>query len=130
MSAQVKSAQTIKQFVEFLCTPSQDWVQNALFEQMRDYLRRGRRFERRNLDQLQDEWVTSFRLFVRQHVGSHVGALDDLGAELRLRAAPFPAHLVTAEIEQLRCEIRYIDPDSFSKKRSQLGIPTEPKALC
>ena len=78
------------------------WIQNELLEQTGDYLTRGRRFERRRLDQLNEEWAKAFRQFVIQRIGPHLRDLDDAGAELRLRGEEFPTHLVALEVEQLR----------------------------
>jgi hypothetical protein len=86
------------------------WIQNELLEQTRDYLTRGRRFERLRLDRLNEEWAKAFRQFVRQRIETHLRDLDDSGAELRLRGEEFPTHLVTAEVEQLRAAVQRIGP--------------------
>jgi hypothetical protein len=86
------------------------WLQNELFEQTRDYLTRGRRFERMRGDQLNEEWAKAFRQFVRLSVGPHVRDMADSGAELRLRGAEFPTHLVTSEVGQLEAAIRCVGP--------------------
>ena len=46
------------------------WLQNELLEQTRDYLTRGRRFERLRLDQLNKVWAEAFRQFVRRKIGA------------------------------------------------------------
>ncbi|MGH7241141.1 MAG: hypothetical protein ACREGB_02475 [Candidatus Saccharimonadales bacterium] len=84
------------------------WLQNELFEQTKDYLTRGRRFEMLGIDQLNDEWAKAFRLFVSRKIGLRGRDLDDAGAELRLRGAEFPTKLVTSEIERLRAAIQHI----------------------
>jgi hypothetical protein len=81
------------------------WLQNELFEQTRNYLTRGRRFERLRIDQLNEEWAMAFRQFVRLRVGPHVRDMDDAGAELRLRGDKFPTYLVRSEVERLRTSI-------------------------
>jgi hypothetical protein len=88
------------------------WVQNELLEQTRDYLTRGRRFERLRLDQLNVEWAKAFRQFVRQRIGPHLRNMDDAGAELRLRGEEFPTYLVMLEVEQLRAAVQRIGPIS------------------
>src|ERR1700688_896914 len=90
------------------------WFQNELFEQTRDYLTRGRRFERMKGDQLNEEWAKAFRQFVKLHVGPYVRDMADAGAELRLRGAEVATHLVTSEVEQLQAAIRCIGPVSPS----------------
>jgi hypothetical protein len=90
------------------------WLQNELLEQTRDYLTRGRRFERLRIDQLNEEWAKAFRQFVRWQIGPYVRDMDDAGAELRLRGEEFPTHLVTAEVEQLRATIQRVGPISPS----------------
>jgi hypothetical protein len=90
------------------------WLQNELLEQTRDYLTRGRRFERLRIDQLNEEWAKAFRQFVRRQIGPYVRDMDDAGAELRLRGEEFPTHLVTAEVEQLRAAIQRVGPISPS----------------
>jgi hypothetical protein len=90
------------------------WLQNELLEQTRDYLTRGRRFERRRLDQLNEEWAKAFRQFVRRQIGPYVRDMDDAGAELRLRGEEFPTHLVTSEVEQLRAIVQRVGPISPS----------------
>ena len=90
------------------------WLQNELLEQTRDYLTRGRRFERLRLDQLNKVWAKAFRQFVRRQIGPYVRDMDDAGAELRLRGEEFPTHLVTAEVEQLRAAIQRVGPISPS----------------
>jgi hypothetical protein len=90
------------------------WLQNELLEQTRNYLTRGRRFERLRLDQLNKVWAKAFRQFVRRQIGPYVRDMDDAGAELRLRGEEFPTHLVTAEVEQLRAAIQRVGPISPS----------------
>ena len=90
------------------------WLQNELLEQTRDYVTRGRRFERLRIDQLNEEWAKAFRQFVRRQIGPYVRDMDDAGAELRLRGEEFPTHLVTAEVEQLRAAIQRVGPISPS----------------
>ena len=86
------------------------WFENELFEQARDYMTRGRRFETMSDSQLNEKWAKTFRQFVRFHVGQHIAELADAGAELRLRGAEFPTHLVISEVEQLQSAIRFIEP--------------------
>jgi hypothetical protein len=93
------------------------WLQNELFEQASDYLARGRRFETLNLDQLNEAWAIAFRQFVGWQLGPGVHDLDDAGAELRLRGAEFPTHLVMWEVEQLRS--RYL---SLASTWSMSGV--------
>lgn len=81
------------------------WLQNELFEQTKDYLVRGRRFERLKSDQLNNEWANAFRQFTSWRVGPHVRDMDDAGAELRLRGEEFPTHMVGSEVERLRASI-------------------------
>ena len=69
------------------------WLRNELLEQTRDYLTRGRRFERLRLDQLNNLWAEAFRQFVRQKIGPHLRDMDDAGAELRIRNEEFPTDL-------------------------------------
>jgi hypothetical protein len=89
-------------------SPPEAWVQNQLFEQTSDYVTRGRRFEGLGIDQLNEEWAKAFCQFVTVHAGLHLRDMDDAGAELRLRGAEFPVHLVSSEAEQLRAAIRRI----------------------
>src|SRR5579862_9809712 len=93
---------------------SDAWLQNELLEQTRDYLTRGRRFERLRINQLNEEWARAFRQFVRWQNGPYVRDMDDAGAELRLRGEEFPTHLVTSEVEKLRTAIQRIGPISPS----------------
>lgn len=86
------------------------WFENELFEQTKDYLTRGRRFETMPDHDLNERWANSFRQFVRRRVGHHLRELADAGAELRLRGAGFPTHLVPSEVEQLQSAIRCFDP--------------------
>jgi len=86
------------------------WLQNELLEQTRDYLTRGRRFERLKLDRLNKLWAEAFRQFVRRKTGPHLRDMDDAGAELRLRGEEFPTDLVTSEVEQLRAAIQRVGP--------------------
>jgi hypothetical protein len=85
------------------------WIQNELLEQTRDYLTRGRRFERLRLDQLNEVWAKAFRQFVRRQFGP-LRDMDDAGAELRFRSEEFPTHLVTSEVEQLRAAVQCVGP--------------------
>ena len=86
------------------------WLQNELLEQTRDYLTRGRRFERLRLDQLNEIWAKAFRQFVRRQIGPHLRDMDDTGAELRFRGEEFPTHLVASEVEQLRAAVQRVGP--------------------
>jgi hypothetical protein len=90
------------------------WLQNELFEQTRDYLIRGRRFETQRLDRLNEEWANAFRQFVTLRIGPHLRDMDDAGAELRLRGEEFPTHLVMSEVEQLRTTVQRVGPISPS----------------
>jgi hypothetical protein len=90
------------------------WLQNELLEQTRDYVTRGRRFERLRIDQLNEEWAKAFRQFVRRQIGPHARDMDDAGAELRLRGEEFPTQLVMSEMEQLRAAIQRVGPISPS----------------
>jgi hypothetical protein len=90
------------------------WLQNELLEQTRDYLTRGRRFERLRFDQLNEEWAKAFRQFVKRRIGPHLRDMDDAGAELRLRGEEFPTYLVTLEVEQLRAAVQRVGPISPS----------------
>jgi hypothetical protein len=99
----------MEEFERFEALP-EVWVQNELLEQTRDYLTRGRRFERLRLDRLNKEWAEAFRRFVTQRDGPHLRDMDDAGAELRLRGEEFPTHLVTAAVEQLRAAVQRIGP--------------------
>ena len=67
-------------------------------------------------DQLNEEWTKSFRLYVRLRVGPHVRDMADAWAELRLRGAELPTHLVTSEMEQLQAAITWIGPVAPSVK--------------
>jgi hypothetical protein len=89
---------------------SDTWFQNELMEQTKHYLSRGRRFELLAADQLNQEWATAFRRYVRFRVGLHVLNMADAWAELRLRVAELPTHYVTSELEQLQYDIIWIDP--------------------
>jgi hypothetical protein len=86
------------------------WLQNELLEQTRDYLTRGRRFERLRLDQLNKLWAEAFRQFVRRQIGPHARDMDDAGAELRFRGEEFSTQLVMSEVEQLRAAIQRVGP--------------------
>ena len=90
------------------------WLQNELLEQTRDYVTRGRRFERLRINQLNEEWAKAFRQFVRRQIGPYVRDMDDAGAELRLRGEEFPTQLVMSEVEQLRAAIQRVGPISPS----------------
>lgn len=87
---------------------SEAWVQNELFEQTRDYVTRGRRFERLGIHQVNEEWAKAFRQFVTLRALPDLRDMDDAGAEIRLRGVEFPTHLVSSEVEQLRAAIRRI----------------------
>ena len=102
-----QKALTEKLTVRFDALPKA-WIQNELFEQTKDYLTRGRRFERLRVDRLNEEWAKAFRQFVNRQAGPHGRDLDDAGAELRLRSAEFPTHLVMQEVEMLKSFIRHI----------------------
>ena len=99
----------MEEFERFEALPEM-WIQNELLEQTRDYLTRGRHFERLRLDRLNEEWAKAFRQFVTQRIGPHLRDMDDAGAELRLRGEEFPTYLVTAEVEQLRAAVQRIGP--------------------
>jgi hypothetical protein len=108
------------------------WLQNELFEQTKNYLARGRRFERLGIDRLNEEWANAFKQFVRWRVGPCGRDLDDTGAELRLRGNEFPTQLVTTEVELLRTAIQRADPIPSSaafhgKFDNYTGDTDEPK---
>ena len=107
MAVELMSEQKLlmEEFEQFEALP-EVWFQNELLEQTRDYLTRGRRFERLRLDRLNEEWAKAFRQFVTQRIETYLRDLDDSGAELRLRGEEFPTHLVTAEVEQLRVAVQ------------------------
>jgi hypothetical protein len=99
-----------KKVAERFETLPEVWFKNELFEQTRDYLARGRRFEGMRGDQINEEWANSFRQYVRLHVGPHVRNMADAWAELRLRGTELPTHLVKLEMEKLQAAINWIGP--------------------
>jgi hypothetical protein len=89
-------------------------LQNKLLEPTRDYLTRGRRFERPRLDRLNEDWAKAFRQSVRRRIGRHLRDMDNAGAELRLRGEEFPTYLIALEVEQLRAAVQRVGPISPS----------------
>src|SRR5271169_1545143 len=116
MAAEPMTEQKVlmEKFAERLQALPEVWLQNELLEQTRDYLTRGRRFERLRLNLLNKVWAEAFRQFVRQKIGPHLRDMDDAGAGLRLRGEEFPTHLVMPEIEQLKAVIQRVGPISPS----------------
>jgi hypothetical protein len=103
-----KPSAVIKVLPERFCGLSEIWLQNELFEQAKNYLMHGRRYQSLPFDQLNEEWAKAFRQFVRSQTGPHIRDMDDAGAELRLRGNEFPAHLVRTEVETLRAVVKGI----------------------
>ena len=91
MAVELMSEQKLlmEEFEQFEALP-EVWVQNELLEQTRDYLTRGRRFERLRLDRLNEEWAKAFRQFVTQRIETHLRDLDDCrsGASPSRRGIP------------------------------------------
>jgi predicted GNAT family acetyltransferase len=103
-----KQSALFKQQPERIGTPPEIWLENELFEQTKNYLMCGRRYQSLAIDQLNEEWAKAFRQFVKSQAGRHTRDMDDVGAELRLRGKGFPTHLVRAEVEQLRAFVKQI----------------------
>ena len=88
------------------------FLQNELMKEAKDYLDRGRRFEKLSRAELEAKWVAAFRLFAKQHVGDHVTDMEDAHAELRLRGLDIPEEAVKAELELMQAEIKRGGPQS------------------
>jgi hypothetical protein len=88
------------------------FLQNELMKEAKDYLDRGRRFEKLARAELEAKWVAAFRLFAKQHIGDHVTDMEDAHAELRLRGLDIPEEAVKAELEVMRAEIERDGPAS------------------
>jgi len=81
-------------------------------KETKDYLDRGRRFEKSSPAELGDTWIAALRLFVKQRVGDHVTDLEDARAEFGLRGLDPPEEAVRTEIEAMRVEIERGGPES------------------
>ena len=57
------------------------YLQHELMNEMKDYLDRGRRFERLTIPELNKTWIIAFRRFVAKD-RTVIRELDDLAAEL------------------------------------------------
>jgi len=89
------------------------YLQHELMNEMKDYLDRGRRFERLTIPELNKTWIIAFRRFVAKD-RTVIREMDDLAAELRLRNLELPLDSVRAEALQLRDEVKRLGPDAPS----------------
>ena len=86
------------------------YLQHELMNEMKDYLDRGRRFERLTIPELNKTWIIAFRRFVAKDRT----LIRELAAELRLRNLELPLDSVRAEALQLRDEVKRLGPDAPS----------------
>jgi hypothetical protein len=79
-------------------------------DETRDYLARGRRFEKLSPDQLNDGWEGAFRRWLSRHGDPR--ETDDYAAELRLRELELPYERVENELKIIHDENAKLGPDN------------------
>ena len=72
------------------------FLQHKSLEQTQDYLARGRRFAKLDVEQLNEDWINAVRGWLAHKDRTNERMMDDLAAELRLRGVE-PAY---AAVEQ------------------------------
>jgi hypothetical protein len=88
-------------------------VDVALMDQTNDYVMRGRHFARLDSYELNEIWAAAFKKrFTPLTKAAQYCEFADAWAELRLRGAELPLHLVPAEHEKLQKIIRSINHDA------------------
>lgn len=90
------------------------FVASELMQETAIYLKRGRAFSEMPREELDRRWLVAFREWFETRTEQHQQVMDDLAAELRLRGETPPYHLIGAEAEALRDEIRDSDPEDFT----------------
>jgi len=74
------------------------FLQHKSMEQMQDYLARGRRFAKFDVERLNKDWIIAVRSWLAHKHRTKERVMDDLAAELRLRGLEPPYGAVEHEL--------------------------------
>src|SRR5262245_17859803 len=74
------------------------FLQHKSMEQMQDYLARGRRFAKFDVERLNKVWIIAVRSWLAHKHRTKERVMDDLAAELRLRGLEPPYGAVEQEL--------------------------------
>jgi hypothetical protein len=74
------------------------FLQHKSMEQMQDYLARGRRFAKFDVERLNKDWIIAVRRWLSHKHRTKERTMDDLAAELRLRRLEPPYGAVEHEL--------------------------------
>ena len=96
------------------------FLQNKSMEQMQDYLTRGRRFAKLEVERLNTDWIIAVRSWLAHKHRTKERMMDDLAAELRLRGLEPPYGAVEQELADRSAQTNQAD-----RKRSVRGVARE-----
>jgi len=74
------------------------FLQHKSMKQMQDYLARGRRFAKLDVERLNEDWIIAVRSWLAHKDRTKERMMDDLAAELRLRRLEPPYGAVEQEL--------------------------------
>jgi hypothetical protein len=74
------------------------FLQHKSMQQIQDYLARGRRFARLDVERLNTDWIIAVRSWLAHKDRTKERMMDDLAAELRLRGLEPPYGTVKQEL--------------------------------
>ena len=74
------------------------FLQHKSMKQMQDYLARGRRFAKLDVERLNEDWIIAVRSWLAHKDRTKERMMDDLAAELRLRGLEPPYGAVEQEL--------------------------------
>jgi hypothetical protein len=96
------------------------FLQHKSMKQMQDYLARGRRFAKLDVERLNKDWIIAVRSWLANKHRTKERMMDDLAAELRLRRLEPPYGAVEQELADRSAQTNQAD-----RKRSVRGVARE-----
>jgi hypothetical protein len=96
------------------------FLQHKSMEQMQDYLARGRRFAKLDVEQLNKDWIIAVRSWLARKHRTKERMMDDLKAELRLRGLEPPYGAVEQELAD-----RSVETNQAERKRTVREVALE-----
>ena len=96
------------------------FLQHKSMKQMQDYLARGRRFVKLDVERLNKDWIIAVRSWLARKHRTKERMMDDLAAELRLRGLEPPYGAVEQELAD-----RSVQTNQAERKRTVREVARE-----
>ena len=85
------------------------FLQHKSMQQMQDYLGRGRRFAKLDVERLKKDWIIAVRSWLPHKDRTKERMMDDLAAELRLRGLEPPYGAVKQELADRSAQTNQVE---------------------